>query len=72
MVEIIKLKNHPHNVCRGQRRISGALEHLGLYQCVHGITATLWEYDADGDGQALAGLFETEAEARDALASAKA
>ena len=67
MHEIIKLRNHGHNVCRGQRRVSGALERHGIYQCPHGFTAALWRYDAEGDGLAIAGLFPSEKAARDAL-----
>lgn len=68
MRKIIKTRDHPHNVCRGQRRVSGALERHGIYSCPHGFTATLWRYDGAGNGLALAGLFETEQAARDALA----
>lgn len=68
MHQIIKLRDHECNVCRGQRRVSGPLERHGVYQCPHGYTAALWRYDADGDGLGIAGLFPTEAAARAALA----
>jgi hypothetical protein len=69
-MRLIRLRDHPCNCCGGGgRRISGALERLGLYRCKHGIVAVPWEYDADGDVLAIEGHFETETAARAALAA---
>ena len=69
-MNIIRLRDHTHNLCRSAQRISGARERLGLYRCDHGITAALARTEPDGTALAIDGTFATEDEARIALAVA--
>jgi hypothetical protein len=68
-MKLIPLSDHPHNLCKSARRVSGGLERLGLYRCDHGVTAVMPYTDRRITPIAIDTTFATEDDARAALAT---